>query len=177
MSEFQPISPFWLSVAGLFVSIVAIVFTGLTYRRQTPRLKVEVLRCDHLYATTAISTDKFLKIYTSFRVSNIGDRPTRLNSISLKVTLEGKTRSLNTAVAELGLNTGYFNPEPNKWIEAHDFISFVTLSTDAVFINPTEELKCIFTLSHTNGLKKISTTSKMTKDPPKYFADYLNKLP
>jgi hypothetical protein len=177
MSEFQPISPFWLSFAGLLISFIAIAFTGLTYRRQQPRLKVEILRCDHLYASTATSPDKFLKIWTSFRVSNTGDRPTKLKSISLKVTLEGKTRNLNTAIAELGEGTGSYNPEPDRWIQAHDFIKFVTLSTDTVFINPTQELNCVFTLSHTHSSIRITATSRMAREPPNYFRDFLEKFP
>lgn len=175
MFDLQVISPL-VGAAGLIISIFAIIFTGLTYRRQEPRLKVKVLKCVHAYKVARITNERELRVYASFRIANIGDRATRLNSISLDIFSEGKKHSFKTAVPQPNGDGSSLNPEPKIWIEAHDFADMTTYSAEVWNKAEQLNLKCVFTFSHTHKDQKTETIS-IQSEPPNPLREYLEKLP
>jgi hypothetical protein len=176
MFDLQVISPL-VGAFGLALSIIAIIFTGLTYRRQEPRLKVKVLKCVHVYKVARITNERELRVYAFFRIANVGDRATRLNSISLDVFSEDKNHNFKTAVPQPNGDGSSLNPEPKIWIEAHDFTNTSTYSAEVWEKAEQLNLQCVFTFSHTHKDQKTKTISVMQSEPPNPLREYLEKLP
>jgi hypothetical protein len=91
MSELRSITSL-LGLFGFFISCVALIISYLTYRRQEPRLEIEVKKCIHSYKVS-ISNVKELKIYSLFQIFNKGDRRTRLSKVELHILIDGKNMS------------------------------------------------------------------------------------
>jgi hypothetical protein len=176
MLDLQVISAL-VSAAGLAISVIALIISGLKYRRQEPRLKIKVLKCVHVYKVAKITNERELRFYVSFRIANIGDRATKLRLISLDVFSEGKKQNFKTAVNQFDGENNSLNPEPQIWIQAHDSIDAASYSAEVWGKPEQTNFKCVFTFTHTHGDQKIKTTSVMQAEPPSYLREFLEKLP
>jgi len=143
----------------------------LTYRRQEPRLTIEVKKCIHNYKEVKPNV-KELVIYSFFQISNKGDRRTKLLKVQFVYWIVGKKHKLRTAFIE----NNQVIPESTKWVEAHDIINVGTYSAETTANGEKEKIECIFTIFHTHGAKEVKTTS-IRQELFSVLRDYFEGLP
>lgn len=163
MSEYSNIN-LVLGIVGTVTGIIALFISYWTYRKENPRLKVAVLKCEHDF-TLSDSQIKSVNFWATFQIKNIGDRGTSINDMGLLFRSNGR---------EYHWKKKYFRG-PNevsekRWIAAHDWDNIEADFYDTYEGTERKQIDCIFTIYHTHSSEKIRVVSQRRREKPKDYS-------
>lgn len=161
MSEY-PTFNLALGIIGTITGAIALVVSYVMYRREKPKLKLKIEKCEHEYVTSK-SNFKTLSFYVSFEVRNLGDRGTSINDVGLSFLKKGKK------TFEIKKTT--FRPYAERiWLNAHDTVNFA-VNFGITAGGELGRIDCLFTIYQTHGNDTIKCTS--VRKPPKPLMEKL----
>lgn len=157
---------------SILISSIALTFSILTYIREKPKLKIKIVKCVYYY-NISVKQVKTLSVHAFFQINNVGDRPTRINKVSLKIF------NYEDKVTKTRINTKPRSPDSClDWVEAHDTIDFETISTMTVEKEFKEKLNCEFTIwdTHTVQIKNVASEREDNFKAYSYYFEGLGGL-
>jgi hypothetical protein len=162
MSEF-PTFNLALGIIGTLTGAIALIISYITYRREKPNLKIEVLESKYNF-THNPSEKTHINFWTKFQVRNLGDRGTRIYDIGLSFRVDSKDYSLKK---EFYLRVPLKRMEAKQagtiWLGAHDRKCFQGQFVQEYDSTEKEQIDCIFTIWHTHGSQDAKFTSVVTE--------------
>jgi hypothetical protein len=160
MSEFIQNTNLILGIIGTTTGTIALFISYWTYRKESPHLKINVIKCEHNFEVSRSVPDrKTISFWTDFLIKNVGDRGTTIEDIELTFENSGKTYKLRKA--------SYRDQhviEKRISVSPHDSFD---LSADfwEVFTGDEEDqIDCIFTIYHTHGAERTKAVSQRRKE-------------
>jgi hypothetical protein len=126
-------------------------------RKESPRLKIEVLSCEHQFTVSA-QQEKTINFWAEIQIRNVGDRHTTIYDASVAFEDSGKKYSLKKNWF-LG-RTGVVESIP---VPAHDVVNISPTFFGKYEGNDKEQIKCVFTIYHTHQTEKVEAISQRRK--------------
>lgn len=152
MSDFSVVN-LVLGIIGTVTGIIALFIHFWKLRRESPRLKIEVLKCEHDFE----EKKKTVSFWVDLQVKNLGDRGTSRYGMDLTFEDNGKERRLE--MVHYGRYT--VNDIKQKgWISPHETIKISETVYARYEGDKKEQIDCTLTIYHTHGAEKVKTVSK-----------------
>jgi len=143
-----------LGIIGTVTGIVALSLHYWKLRRETPRLKTEVLRCEHDFE----EEKKTLSFWADLQIRNLGDRGTDILGIDLAFEDDEQKHNL-----KLEYQSPVFEDDLIKWIRPHETIEKSQTAFTIYEGDVKEQIDCTFTIYHTHGAEKVEAVSERRK--------------
>jgi len=155
MSEFSNFN-LALGVIGTITGAIALFISGWTLRKESPRLRMTVLKCEHSIKvqTNQVRTITF---WVEIQVRNIGDRHTSVYDMSLAFEDNGNKYSFKK---------GYFRDIPSQGhilIPAHGVVNIRADFYERYEGNDKEQIKCTLAIYHTHKTEVVETVTQRVK--------------
>jgi len=143
-----------LGIIGTITGIVALSVHFLRLRRENPRLKIEVLKCEHDFE----EEKKTLSFWAELQIRNLGDRGTDILGVDL--TFEDDEQEHNLRMEHHG---ELYEDDLKRWIHPHQTIE-KSLTTFTKYEGDIKErINCTLTIYHTHGAEKAKVISERRK--------------
>lgn len=154
MNDAIDIANLALGIIGTITGSIAILIHLWRLRRETPRIKVKVLQCEHDFEPKRNQ----ISFWTKFQIKNFGDRGTSINDIDLVFISDYQ---------EYCLRRQYFR-EPRKrsqrrWINPHETIDLEVDFYEEHRGLVGDRINCTFSIYHTHGAETVKTISQKRK--------------
>lgn len=143
-----------LGIIGTVTGILALSAHFWRLKRESPRLKTEVLKCEHDFE----EDKKRLSFWADLQIRNLGDRGTDMLGIDL--AFEDDKQEYNL---KLDCQQPVFEDDLIMWIRPHETMkkfqtAFTTYDGDVK-----EQIGCTLTIYHTHGAEKVKAVSERRK--------------
>ena len=143
-----------LGIVGTVTGIVALSVHFWRLRRESPRLKIEVLKCEHDFE----EEKKTLSFWAELQIRNLGDRGTDILDIDLTFKNDEQEHSLR-----MEHHGELFEGDLERWIHPHETIkksktTFIRYEGDIK-----ERIDCTLIIYHTHGAEKVKAVSERRK--------------
>lgn len=155
MSEISNIN-IVLGILGTVTGAIALFVSWWTLRKESPRLRMTVLKCEH---SIKVQTNRVRTItfWAEVQVKNVGDRHTSVYDMSLAFEDNGNKYSFKKS---------YFRDLPSQeriLIPAHDVVNIRADFYERYEGNDKEQIKCTLTIYHTHKTEAVKTVSQKVK--------------
>jgi len=156
MSEFSNIN-IALGIIGTVTGAIALFISWWTLRKESPRLRMTVLKCEH---SIKVSTNqvKTITFWVEIQIKNIGDRHTSVYDMSL---------AFEDNWNKYSFKKNYFRDIPSQeqriLVPAHDVVHVKADFYERYEGNDKEQIKCTLTMYHTHKTEVVETVSRRAK--------------
>lgn len=155
MSEFSNIN-IALGIIGTVTGAIALFISWWTLRKESPRLRMIVLRCEHSIKVQT-SDVRTIAFWVEVQMRNVGDRHTSVYDMSLAFEDNGNKYSFKK---------GYFRDIPSQermLVPAHDVVHVKADFYERYEGNDKEQIKCTLAIYHTHKTEVVETVSRRAK--------------
>jgi hypothetical protein len=146
-----------LGLIGTITGTIALFISYWTLRKESPRLRMAVLKCEHSIKVQT-SQVRTITFWVEVQVRNIGDRHTSVYDMTLAFEDNGKKYSFKK---------DYFRDvlpeEPRILIPAHDVVNVGADFYHRYEGNDKEQIKCTLAIYHTHKTEVVETVSQRVK--------------
>lgn len=171
MSAFFDVS--LLGIIGTITGIAALAISYRNYSRQRPNLKIKLRKCVHDFPSPIRKPKNMdINFHCAFQIKNVGDRGTKIESIALSFTVDGKNyqtkeedRSAEISeISSFHLQSSAQNR--NRWIQAHDTVDINSHFKVLYDREKKEKINCSFAIHDTHKKYVVKGISYRKQRPP-----------
>jgi hypothetical protein len=146
-----------LGILGTVTGAIALFISWWTLRKESPRLRMTVLKCEHSIKVQT-SHVRTITFWVEIQVKNIGDRHTSVYDMSLAFEDNGNKYSFKK---------GYFRDIPSQeqriLVPAHDVVNVRADFYERYEGNDKEQIRCTLAIYHTHKTEVVETVSQKVK--------------
>jgi hypothetical protein len=151
MSEALDIVNLILGIIGTVTGSIAVVIHFWRLRKENPRIKVKVLKCEHDFEQRRNQ----ISFWAEFQIKNLGDRGTSINDVDLVFISDNREHLLRRQYFR-----GPTETSERRWINPHETIDLETDFWEEYQGEVKENINCTFSLYHTHGKETVKITSR-----------------
>ena len=157
MSEILDTANLVLGIIGTVTGSLAVIIHIWKFIKENPRLKAEILKCEHDYAVSqsGVTTISF---WTDFMIKNIGDRGTSIIDIGLDFEEDRQKYHLKKQFF-----LSHLTGEKRIWVSPHETLDLKASFYQSLQAKEREVIECHFNIYHTHGVVNIKTVSSKRK--------------
>ena len=156
MSEFSEIS-LVLGLVGTVTGIIALFIHFWRLRRENPRIKVKVLKCEHSFDITHHK----IFFWAKFELRNLGDRGTSINDIDVSFKIDNEQHRLRKKYFR---GTRPSEERQRLWINPHEIIDIAADYFEDYHNSFKETIDCTFIIYHTHSSEEVKAVSQKRHD-------------
>lgn len=143
-----------LGLIGTITGIIALFIHFWKLRKENPRIKVEVLKCEHDFEEKRNQ----VSFWAKFQIRNLGDRGTSINDVNLAFVSDDQEHCLKKRYFR-----GRREHSQRRWINPHETIDLEVDFYEKYQGQVKERINCTFSIFHTHRVETVEAISGKRK--------------